>query len=273
MKKFVIVRFAPGSAGKFCSILLQLSPQVNAWDPELDQFKYNPTKVLDYFKSKFTRNFRDWQKNEPEIPYQTQFVSNRFSRGDDIGHDQALEHLKNDDYFNSHYQNSKKIILISNKSRVPDWIHQRSDIVNIYIDTIAIKKWVQKARYFKLFLQVAENQFILKQEHPDYCNQHRAPLARQFQNQHTYYGTKCSFLKNIVLKDPYTKLFTNYDNIIKDTTNLTVDQHCVYLSHLLDIDNCYLELKSLCKNLDIECPNQLLIQDLLTYYLSLHQNY
>ena len=146
-------------------------------------------------------------------------------------------------------------------------------MVNIYIDTIAIKKWVQKARYFKLFLQVAENQFILKQEHPDYCNQHRAPLARQFQNQHTYYGTKSSFLKNIVLKDPYTKLFTNYDNIIKDTTNLTVDQHCVYLSHLLDIDNCYLELKSLCKNLDIECPNQLLIQDLLTYYLSLHQNY
>jgi hypothetical protein len=273
MKKFIVVRFAPGSAGKFCSILLQLSPDVNAWDAHLDKVKHDPDLALEYFKTKFTRNFQDWQKNEPEIPYQTQFVSNRWPRGNDITHSQALDNLKNDQWFNLHYNNNKKIVLISNKSCIPKWVQDRSDMINLHIDSRTVKKWVYKARYRKLFLEINPTTFILKQEHPDYCSPHRAQLAQQFQNPNIYYGTKCSFLKKFVINDSLTKLFTNYDNIIQDHTNKTVDQHCMPLSELLNQDNCYLQLQSLCRKLEITCPSQSLILNILKYYLLLHQNH
>jgi hypothetical protein len=272
MNKFITVRFAPGSAGKFCSILLQLSPDVNAWDQALSLAKGNSPATLEYFKTKFTKNFKDWQKNEPEITYQTQFVSNRFPRGDEISHEQALTNLKNDLYFNEHYNNNKRIVLISNKSRVPDWIQQHCDMVNIHIDTIHIKKWVHRARYNKLFLETDPGVFILKQEHPDYCSSHRSQLAKQFQNQHTYFGTKFSFLKHCVLNDPLTKMFTNYQNIVSDTTNATVTQHRLLLTKMLNPKECFNELQSICNRLDIGCPEQSLVMDILTYYLSIHQN-
>jgi hypothetical protein len=272
MTKFITVRFAPGSAGKFCSILLQLSPDVNAWDQELAEVKGNTSSTLEYFKTKFTNNFKDWQKNEPEIPYQTQFVSNRFPRGDDVTHEQALANLVDDAYFNKHYNNNKRIVLISNKSRIPYWIQQRSDMVNVHIDTIHIKKWVQRARYNKLFLEASPGVFILKQEHPDYCSSHRSQLAGQFQNQHTYYGTKFSFFKHFVLNDPLTKMFTEYANIVADPSNATVAQHQLSLTKMLDPKQCFNELRSTCNRLNIMYPEQSLVMDILTYYLSIHQS-
>lgn len=270
-KKFLVVRFAPGSAGKFCSTLLQLSPDVNVWESEFDQARQDPQQALDYFKKKFTRNFRDWQKNEPEIPYHTQFVSNRFPRGDDITHEQALNKLVNDRLFNDHYKNQQRIVLISNKSRVPDWLRDHAEFVNVYIDTIAVKKWVQRARYCKLFLETKPGTFILKQEHPDYCSAHRATLARQFQNTHTVHTTKFSFLKHYVLNDPITKMFTNYQQIVQDISNINVPQHALSLSNLLDPRYCYAELSLLCEQIGIQCPDQNLVESILNYYLSIHK--
>ena len=271
MKKFVVVRFAPGSAGKFCSSLLQISPDVNAWDLELENAKGDADACLQYFTKKFTKNFKDWQKNEPEIPYQTQFVSNRWIRGDEISHQQALENLKDDSYFNQHYSNDKKIVLISNKSQIPDWLKHRADYVNIHIDSAPIKKWVHRARYNKLFLEVEPNVFVIKQEHPDYCSSHRSQLAKQFQNQNTYDMSKFSFIKKFVLSDPLTKMFVNYDSILADQTNSTAVQHRLSLTKILNTTQCLNELASICRDLGIQCPDSQSVKYALAYYLSIHQ--
>jgi hypothetical protein len=64
---------------------------------------------VEYFQHKFNNDFYNWLKNEPEVPYQMSWVSNRFDRGNHITFDQAMTLLSNDFVFQDHYNNDKKI--------------------------------------------------------------------------------------------------------------------------------------------------------------------
>lgn len=262
--KFIIVRFAPGSGGKFLSTLIQLSPDVNPWDAQVQN-----TQVVNWFKDHFAGDFINWLKLEPEVPYQTNFVSNRFSRGDNISTQDALNLLSNDQLFQQHWHNDKKICLISNKSRVPDWVKNNCQVVNLVIDNVQSKKWTSRCRLHKQFLKQGD-QWIIKQDHPDFCSSARSALAKQFNNPTTYSGTTIEFLKTYIVNDPLIKTFTQPSTILVDESNQSEQQYFVQLSNLIDPSKTASAIQIICEQLGIRCPNLELVQELAEYYYHIH---
>jgi hypothetical protein len=271
-KKFLVIRFAPGSGGKFLSILFQCSDSVHAWDDELVAAKQQKDydKIFNYIISKFTTNFNDWLKIEPEVPYQTDFVSNRFSRGDDITFDQAQQLLANDSKYQHDFQNRGQIALILNKPQVPAWIWDMSNVVNILIDTKESKKWFYQARYKKQFVK-NNNSYIIKQEHKDFCSPKRAVLASKFNNETVFHGSWHGFAKKYLVGDPIGKIFTNKTAITSHPSNVRVENLFFNLSSYLNKNRFVEDFHRLCTQLDIiPLPSSLLLK-IIHHYQSLHE--
>jgi hypothetical protein len=272
--KFIIVRFAPGSGGKFISSLLQLSSDVNAWETDLESIKKPTTQpeiYLDFIRSKFTKNFINWLKTEPEVPYEMNWVSNRFTRGDDVAFSQAMEYLQDDHDFQKHYHNGKKIVLILNKSRIPDWLPNNSHIINLHIDSNWASKWVHRARLYKQFLKNDRGNWIIKQDHPDYCSDKRSELAKQFQNKTEFHGTTYQFLKNYIVKDDLTMLFHTPEKIIKDPSNKRHRQVFLKLSSFMTSVKLKSQLEKVFSECKITMPSDKILLPVIDYYLQLHQ--
>lgn len=271
-KKFLIVRFAPGSGGKFLSTLLQCSESVHAWDEQLVFAKQenNTDKILQYFNEKFTENFQIWQKNEPEVPYQTDFVSNRFSRGDDITFDQAQGLLINDSKYLHDLESDGQIVLILNKSQIPAWIQGRAKVVNIVIDSKAGKKWFYRARFAKQFLRVSKNSYIIKQEHENFCSPKRAKLAAQFNNEKIFNGSWFAFAKKYLINESVGKMFASKQSIVSHPTNATVENFFFDFSAYLDCDTFLEQFQRLCNQIDITQVPSTLTMLLIKHYQSLH---
>jgi len=272
-KKFLIVRFAPGSGGKFLSTLFQCSDSVHAWDEDLTLAKQEKDyeKIFSYVSSKFTTNFEDWQKIEPEVPYQTDFVSNRFPRGDDITFEQAQTLLINDSKYQHDFNTNGQIVLILNKSQVPQWIWGQANIVNILIDNNKSKKWFRVARLQKLFTKLDERSYVIKQEHEDYCSPKRAKLAVKFNNEKTFQGSWYSFVKKYIINDEVGKLFTSKQLIENHPSNVNVDNFFFDLS-LYDNEIKFIEqFQDLCNQLGITPAPVFLISKILKHYQSIHR--
>jgi hypothetical protein len=266
--KFIIVRFAPGSSGKYISTLLQLSPDVNPWYSEA-----RGSHVVQWFKTKFAGNFLNWLRQEPEVPYHTSFVSNRFPRGDEVGKQQALHLLNNDALFQQHWNNDKKICLISNKSFVPRWLTGDCVMVNVVIDPGLGRHWVDRCRLHKQFVKVEPDQWIIKQDHPDFCSPERAAVAAQFDNPKTFQGTRRQFLQKFIIDDPITNRFTDPQLITEHETNHSQTQIFVSLSHMLIPHTAVETLRTICNNLGIAAPDPTVTAELSSYYWQIHQNF
>lgn len=271
IKKFLVVRFAPGSGGKFLSTLLQCSDSVHAWDDELVQAKQqnDHDKIFNYVVSKFTDDFINWQKIEPEVPYQTDFVSNRFPRGDDITFEQAQELLVNDSKYQHDIHANGSIALILNKSQIPQWLWKKAVVVNIVIDSINSKKWFHRARFAKQFIRFNDS-YIVKQEHEDFCSPKRTVLAAKFANEKVYTGSWYSFAKKYIVGDSIGKMFTSPAQIIAHPTNSQVDNLFFNLSNYFNENKFVDEFQHLCDLLNIAPVSADLLLSLVKYYQSLH---
>ena len=270
-KKFLVVRFAPGSGGKFLSSLFQCSPSVHAWDDALIQAKQenNDRAVFDYIAAKFTTNFQDWQKTEPEVPYQTDFVSNRFDRGDNISFAEATELLSNDWKYQQDYAHAGLIVLILNKSRIPDWIREQAVIVNILIDTPESRKWFYRARFAKQFIRLDDN-YIVKQEHELYCSEKRALLATRYSNEKIFRGSWYSFAKKYLVGDKLGLKFQNTAKILEHPSNENVPNLFFNLSCYLDANKFRQQFQQLSSLLDIVPVSDHLLRQLIRHYQSIH---
>ena len=272
-KKFLIVRFAPGSGGKFLSTLFQCSDSVHAWDENLTLAKQEKDhkKIFSYVSSKFTTNFEDWQKIEPEVPYQTDFVSNRFSRGDDITFEQAQTLLINDSKYQLDFNTDGQIVLILNKSQVPQCIWGQANIVNILIDNNKSKKWFRVARLQKLFTKLDERSYVIKQEHEDYCSPKRAKLAAKFDNEKTFQGSWYSFVKKYIINDAVGKMFTSKQLISAHPSNVNVNNFFFDLSLYNDEIKFIEQFQHVCNQLGILPVPASLISTILKHYQSIHR--
>lgn len=244
---------------------------MHSWDDELNEAKQqnNHDKIFKYVASKFTNNFINWQKIEPEVPYQTDFVSNRFPRGDDITFEQAQELLINDSKYQHDYNNTGHIALILNKSQIPQWLWNKTVVVNIVIDSIESKKWFHRARFAKQFIR-SNDSYIVKQEHEDFCSPARTVLASKFNNEKVFNGSWYSFAKKYIVGDSIGKMFTDTAQIIAHPTNSQVDNLFFNLSNYLNENKFVEEFQQLCGLLKIEPVPARLLLSLVKHYQSLH---
>lgn len=271
-KKFLVIRFAPGSGGKFLSTLFQCCDLVHAWDEDLVSAKQegNHEKIFSYITSKFTTNFKDWQKIEPEVPYQTEFVSNRFSRGDSVSFEQAQELLASDVKYQNDVKNHGLIVLILNKSQVPQWLWDRATIVNILIDNNKSKKWYRRAKLCKLFVKLDNRSYVIKQEHEDYCSPTRAKLATKFNNEKIFQGPWHGFVKKYIINDLLEKTFTSKELIIAHPTNIHCKNFFFDLSWYADETKFIEQFQNLCSQVNVSPLPSSLISKIIKHYQSLH---
>jgi hypothetical protein len=271
-KKFLVVRFAPGSGGKFLSTLFQCCNLVHAWDKELVLAKQqnDHEKIFSYITSKFTTDFKNWQKIEPEVPYQTEFVSNRFPRGDSVSFEQAQQLLISDVKYQNDYKNDGQIVLILNKSQVPQWLWEQANIVNILIDNKQSKKWYRSAKLQKLFVKLDDSSYVIKQDHEDYCSSKRAKLATQFNNEKIFQGSWHSFVKKYIINDELEKTFTSKELITAHPTNINTENFFFNLSLYADETKFVEQFQNLCKQFDIAPLPSSLILKIIKHYQSLH---
>jgi len=267
--KFLVVRFSPGGGGKFLCTCLQASADVHPWERNLAKAKQDGT-VLDYFKTKFTHNKVDWQKIEPEVPYQIQtFSSNRYPRGEDISFSQAQEYLKDDKIFQDHYNNAGRINVILNKSVVPKWLQGQSDIVNIHIDNKQSLRWYRIARITKMFVREG-NSYIIKQEHPAWLNAKRSKNASKFDNEKVYTGTWHGFVRKYVINEELGVMFQNRQDILKHKSNAKVTNHFYNLSNYGNTSLFIENFNSLCDKLGIARVEHKLLVGMVNHYQSIH---
>ena len=268
--KFLVVRFPPGGGGKFLCTCLQASSDVHAWEPELEQAKVNGT-VLEYVKTKFTKNKIDWQKIEPEVPYEIQkFSSNRYHRGEDVSLEQALDYLKDDARFQTHYKTNGKINLILNKSVVPKWLQNNSHFINIHLDNSKSLRWYRVARITKLFVKQG-NHYIIKQEHPAWLNAKRSENAKKFNNEKIYKGTWHGFVKKYIINEELGVMFQDINKILHHDTNKNIENYFFNLSNYGNSALFVARLNSICDQIGIARIDNTLLKNMLEYYQSLHR--
>lgn len=273
--KFLIVRFLPGSGGKFLSSILQLLDGVCCWDPELDFYKQcaDTQNIVGWFQTKFTQNWKEYLKIEPEVPYHLDFISNRFSRGDDITLSDLLDRNRStgDDLFQSQFYGDGQIPLILNKSRIPCAYQNNSQIVNMLIDSPHARSWVARARARKLFYEIEPGKFVLKQDHPDYCSEKRKILASKFDNPKLIQTSKFRFIKQFVVNYPGIGEFSDIKSMLKDPSNRTCDQHIFPVSSFCDTRNLNQTLVKLARVLGKEPWSDSLLDPLLDFYVSINK--
>jgi hypothetical protein len=274
MNKFLLVRFAPGSGGKFLSCCLQLSTEAVCWDPTLEKNKTsNPELVLNWFKSHFTQDWKNYLKIEPEVPYKLDFISNRFDRGNDIAFDKLIDKVQqnNDQLFLDHYRSDKKIVLILNKSLVPLAYTDQCDIINMIIDTPTAKAWFNQAKYRKLYFEKEPELFVIKQDHPDYCSSKRSVLAQQYNNVNEVKMSKHKFINDYIVNDPMIDLFSTMEFITHHPSNIDQPQYTFSVDSFNDFDILHQSLMKLYNELQLPIPNRSMLKDLCKFYVRVNQ--
>ena len=274
MNKFLLVRYAPGSGGKFLSCCLQLSPSVNCWDPTLEQIKNSSADlILKWFHKHFTQDWINYLKLEPEVPYKLDFISNRFDRGNEVDIATLLKKIQqnHDQYFLDHYYNNKNIVLILNKSTIPAAFLDQCSVVNMLIENRLARSWVSRARYRKLYYEKEPGLFIIKQDHPAYCSDKRSIIAKKYNNVTEIQTTKYKFIKDYILNDPLTQVFSDIESITQDSSNINQPQYKFDVSSLNNSDILYKSLIQLFDELQLLPPDYSILQDLCKFYVKVNQ--
>lgn len=273
MKKFILARYGTGTGGKFLCCLLQLSPDVNTWDQELETAKAQQDHdlIYKYFRYRFG-NFETWLDHEPHVPYKCGPVANLHTFDyDKISWEQAWPLLIEDAQFVEHYNNSKKTLLISSHSRVPQWLWNKTVCVNMHIDNVVAKKWVHRAMARKLFRELepgvfgtspasGKDLYLTRVADPNFIDPARMRFA----------GSKFSFMKRFICNSKWTLVYQDYKKILAHPTNTQAQQTKFDISNIRSCQTYYQAYEDLCAALEITCPDRVLVQKLIDYYIKLH---
>lgn len=200
--KFLLIRFAPGSAGKMLIACLGTHPAIASWNTSTES-------NLEWAKKCYPGNFDSWLDTEPQNPWGLQkYVSAEYERGDN------LEYLEID-------FPDKWIPIIWHKNYLASFIKQHHAI-NIIIDKKS-KRWYHRSRWKKQFSveRLSDGYQITQHQHrPKYT-------VGNFNNQYIVQVKNLySFIKDNVINYPVKQRFLEIEEQLPGTT--------ILLSELLD---------------------------------------
>jgi hypothetical protein len=231
--KFLVVQYAPGSAGKFLIAVLMASPSIAHFLPEVESEKNN-NKCLDFIKQSFIGDFEKWISTEPQhaMAWNLHFTSAKYPRGDDLSFDQFVElaETESTDHFVDSVNAGKQIIIARHKT-VPTDFFSDSDFVTIKLDLQSLK-WYHRAYWSKLF-GIKNNMIHIKENDPELINQ---PMKKYlFKNNNSVYVEQSvfSFIRNNIIKSQYKEKFLapginpSKNHIIVNLTEILVESRFV----------------------------------------------
>lgn len=264
--RFLVTRYANGSAGKFFLTLMMSSRSVAHFDSDVEQ---NKTSIAcyDYVRSHFVKETSQWLKYEPKHSdaWNLHQVSTNYARGDELTSSEFLKISKND--ATQHFWNSvasKKLVPFAwHKSSVPDFF-KYSKFITIIIDPDAVK-WFHRARWYKQY-GLINNAIHVKEQDPSYNSPKLKSYYDQFGAKYLINQSPYSFIKENIINDPKKKLFQDTNAFI----NQPVDQTFVNLSDILHIDRCIKKVIQICNKFNIDLIPEKLIVDSHAHWLSCH---
>lgn len=264
--KFLVVRYAHGSAGKFLLSLLMLSQHIAHFDQQIENNK-SYGRCRDWIKKKFTADIKNWLQNEPKPvdAWNLHFVSNTHDRGNDISHDDFLKLCKSHatDYFWHSVNQGQYIPVVWHKHIVPDF-YKNSKFITIIIDKKS-KKWYHRALWYKHYN--FDNNTIYFKTHNNLLNsKNMSQYYTNYENIQKEHGTFISLVKKHIINSSWIDIFGSTGNFEHQTT----DQLFVNLSNIIDPSLFCCSMDNICEFLDIEKINHNHLTLLHRYWLLCH---
>jgi len=241
----IFVRYAPGSCGTFLLTLLQTSSKVACWNPELEKLKGTTEfaeKFLIWFKIKFVSDLDNHIKHEPHHPYQLDFFSAKYPRGNNVTESGLLKLIteRKDQLFLDNIDQNKYTALRLNKTSVPKFGYGNK-IINIIADNKS-RRWLHRTRWIKLF-GWEDGKWISKENHPEFLKAKFKNI--QFNNQYHFDCTWKEFARNFIINEPVMQLFRDRESLLIDPSNNYCDQYFINLSTILNPEQGIIEVQKL----------------------------
>jgi hypothetical protein len=262
--KFLMVQFAPGSAGKFLSSLLMSSDSLSHFDSTVENNKSVNTCV-DYIKSHFTTDLGHWILTEPDhvMAWNLHFVSSKYTRGDDLTKEEFLN-LANQhatDHFCNSVNANKIIPSVWHKTNTTDFL-QDARFVTIIVDPPAVK-WYHRAIWHKAY-GTKNGKIHLKANDPELHPTMKA-YYEKFKNPIYSDDSYYTFVKNNIINSEFKTRFQTTDSFTNH------DQHTfVNLSELLDIESCVKIIDRVCTKCNLNPVPVEIIKQGHTHWMSCH---
>jgi hypothetical protein len=262
--RFLLVQYAPGSAGRFLISLLMGSKDVAHYDPVIDHNK-TIAGCTSYIEKHFIRQIGDWLKHEPS-PHNTwnlHFISTKYSRGNDMSYDQFMLQAKQEasSYFWKQVVEQKIIVTPWHNTVIPDF-YKDSKIVTILIDKNS-EKWFHRAVWAKLY-GIKDGRIHLKMHDPDF----NPPMQQYFKkfNNPIYNDERFfKFAKEKILKDTFKTEYMDQNNFMPN-----INQAFINLSDLLSVDSCVANVNRVCQELKIDQIPEEIIRNGQMHWASCH---
>lgn len=259
---FVVVRYAPGSAGRFISVVLQLSSAVASWNTRFDKNKFSNKDYIDYLINSFPEDPTKHLKVEPDLPYYLNFYSGTYARGEDVSFEQYCEYQTQAgcEYFFKNLDQQQYVNLILHKSKIPLFM-QGSHVVNIMIDTPAALELSQKLLWCKHYQVLNKTEVKMLAHDAETCNQKRSHLVQKF-----YTGSSTvtidnleDFYNNQIVKNLTFTLFQDVSLLLEHDSNKYCNQSYFYLSNIFDKKHLVENINTICDQINLPYPDEQLI--------------
>lgn len=259
--KFLLIRFSPGSAGRFLAALLMGSNDVAHFDPSVKTID----DKIEYIKKSFTPNLGNWLHTEPsdKIAWNITFVSNRYPRGDNLSKNE-FKNLAKQNCTEWFYQNvalEKEIIIPWNKIQIPQFYIGKS--ITIILDKPS-RRWFNRAHWFKHF-GIYDGKIHLKENDPSLFRKPLNEIVSKYNNPIYVDQSFFSFVKNNILKSKEILPFYDYENLKNVPNDIPIN-----LSTLLDKKLCIDAINELSNNLKIEKIDQYYLEFSHEHWRKLH---
>lgn len=264
-KNFLLVRHAPGGAGRFLIATLMASKSIAHFDPAIENNKTDQ-KCLDYLKDRFTINLDDWLKKEPNPvdAWNLHFVSSKYTRGETLTVDEFVQNALSDgtEHFKNSINQNKLISLSWLKTTEPEYFAQAKNII-ILIDPESIK-WLHRANWYKHY-SFTENGIHIKINDPIYYNNSMSSYAKKFNNPTYCNDHPYSFIKKNIINCKFKKLFSDIDNF-KNLHNKCF----INLSSMLSEDSFVNTIDRITSDIKINTINQDFLRAAHNHWINCH---
>lgn len=258
---FLLIRFAPGSAGRFLATMLMGSDSIAHFDPKV----LTLADKIDYIKCSFTKDLASWLKTEPndKEAWNINFVSNKYPRGQDLTVEQFTE--LSQQHCTSHYHRSvaegKIIIIPWNKLNIPSFYE--GDLVSIFLDQKS-RRWFHRSLWYKHYGK-KDGYIHLKENDPACHRQHQIGLVSKFNNPVIFKDDCRNFARTMIMDSQFVRQFSDMQSLM-----MVKNHNVIELSNLLEETRFLAVIKTLVRDLGLKDIDEWYLKEGFAHWKSCH---